>query len=111
MDKEAILAVYEKVSGVMGLMVQAAQANDWDTLIELDMSCSSYMEILRSDDNHEGLSEEELQHKMQMIQKILDDGRKIRELTEPWMKELSGFINHSTTSRKVNQAYGFNNVN
>jgi flagellar protein FliT len=111
MEKEAILAVYEKISGVMNLMVQAAEASDWDALTELEGHCSSYMDTLRLNDHHDGLSEKEVQYKMEVIQKILDDDRKIRELTEPWLKKLSELINHSANSRKVSQAYGFSSIN
>jgi Flagellar protein FliT. len=108
MDKKAILAVYDKVSGVMGLMVQAAEANDWDAVTELEPQCSAYVDALRASDSHDGLTEDEMQYKMGVIQKILDDDRRIRELAQPWMKELSGLIHSSANSRKVNRAYGAN---
>ena len=110
MKKSVILSVYEKVSTVMGMMVQAAEEKDWDRLIELESHCSSYMDTLRFGDHHDGLTAEELQYKMNVIRKILDDDKKIREYTEPWMKELSGLISHSFTARKVNQAYGSSNI-
>ena len=110
MEKSVILSVYEKVSGVMGLMVQAAEEKDWDRLIELETHCSSYMDTLRFGDHHDDLTVEELQYKMDLIRKILNDDRKIREQTEPWMKELSDLIRHSSTARKINHAYGSSNI-
>ncbi|MDL2284137.1 flagellar protein FliT [Oxalobacter sp. OttesenSCG-928-P03] len=110
MDKNTILTVYDKVSGVMGLMVLAAEASDWDRLTELQPQCKAYVDTLRISDHHEGLTDEEIEHKMFLIRKILDDDRRIRELTEPWMKQLADLLGHSVTSRKVNQAYGLNAV-
>ncbi len=108
MDKNAIITVYEKVSGVMDLMVQAAEANEWDMLTELESQCSAYVSVLKTNDSHEGLSEDEARHKISIIQKILDDDRRIRELTEPRIKELGDLIRHSATARKVNRAYRAN---
>lgn len=108
MDKKAILAVYEKVSGVMSLMVKAAEAKDWDIVTELEPQCTAYVSALRTSDHHDGLTDDEMEYKMSMIQKILDDDRRIRELTQPWMKELTDMIHSSANSRKVNRAYGTN---
>lgn len=108
MDKKAILLVYDKISAVMDLMVQAAEASNWDALTELETQCSAYVDALKTSDHHDGLTEDEGEYKMQVIRKILEDDRKIRDLTEPWMKRLSELISHSSTSRKVNQAYGLN---
>jgi flagellar protein FliT len=108
MDRKAILAVYDKVSGVMGLMVQAAEANDWDMVTELEPQCTAYVDALRASDNHDGLTEDEMQYKMSIIQKILDDDRRIRELLQPWMKELSDLICSSANSRRINRIYGTN---
>lgn len=111
MDKKAILAVYEKVAGVMSLMVQAAESSDWDQVTALEPACSAYVDSLRSSDHHEGLTDDELQYKMAVIRKILDDDRRIRELADPWMKQLTGMIHSSATSRKVNRAYSTNMAN
>jgi flagellar protein FliT len=105
MEKREILSVYEKVSSVMEKMAQAAQDSDWDMLIELEAHYTLYMNLLRQKDHHEDLTDEEIQFKMELIQKILDDDKTIRELTEPWMKQLSELIAHSSTSRKIDHAY------
>jgi len=106
MDKKAIFSVYEKVAGVMNLMVQAAEASDWDAVTALEPQCSAYVGALRTTDHHDDLTEEEMQYKMRVIQKILDDDRRIRELAQPWMKELSDLIHSSSNSRKIYRAYG-----
>ncbi|MDR0934655.1 MAG: flagellar protein FliT [Burkholderiaceae bacterium] len=105
MDREAILAVYHKVSGVMDLMVRAAEAGDWDEVTELEPQCSAYVDVLRASDHHDGLTEDEREYKMRVIRKILEDDQRIRELATPWMRELSELIHHSVTIRKVSQAY------
>lgn len=46
------------------------------------------------------------QHKVVLIQKIMADDKEIRNLTEPWMQQLSSMINSTGTERKLSRAYG-----
>lgn len=105
MEKDAILTVYEKVSAVTGLMVQAAEAADWDMLTELGPQCAAYVDALRAGDSHEGLTGEEAEYKMGVIRKILEDDRRIRDLAAPRMRELGDLVHSSATSRRINRAY------
>ena len=108
MDSKAILVLYDKVSALTGLMVQAAEKGDWDALAELELQSSPYLDTLQVNDHNNDLTDDEIEHKMQLIQKILDDNQHIRELTESGMKELSSMINSSEKARQVNRAYSLN---
>ena len=107
MDKQAVLEIYEEISVFTDRMVQAAANNDWDNLELLEKECSSRVALLQRHDGEINLllTEEERQQKVDVIRKILEDDRQIREFTEPWMKKLSELIHHSNVSRKLNQAY------
>jgi len=108
MDAQAVMVIYEEISYFTNRMLGAASDNDWDSLESLERECSSRIAILQEYDNDANmlLTEEEHQKKMDLIRKILDDDRQIREITEPWMRKLSELINHSSVSRKLNQTYG-----
>lgn len=41
-----------------------------------------------------------------LIKQILEDDRKIRDLTMPWMAQLSKLINSTGTERRLANAYG-----
>lgn len=108
MDKHAVMAMYEEISSFTGRMLDAASTGDWDSLDLLEKECSSRIAMVQKYDDEVNLllTEEERQIKMDVIQKILDDDRQIKELAEPWMKKLSELIHQSSVSRKLNQAYG-----
>ena len=111
MDHQAIMMIYEEISSFTNRMLEAASNNDWDSLESLEKECSSRIIVLKKYDNNDAnmlLTQEELQKKMDLIRKILDDDRQIREITEPWMKKLSELIHHSSVSRKLSQTYGRN---
>jgi len=112
MNSQTIMTIYEEVSYFMDRMLGAASNSDWDSLELLEKECSSRVAILQKYDNEINLllTEEERQKKMDLIRKILDDDRQIREFTEPWMKNLSELINHSSVSRKLTQAYERNQI-
>jgi flagellar protein FliT len=46
------------------------------------------------------------QRKVDLLRKILDDDRRIRDLTSPWMAHLSAMIGNTTTQRRLANAYG-----
>lgn len=102
------IAIYEEVSGITRNMLAAARRGDWDELAALEGECSSRIDILREKDVSLPLSDNERQHKISLIQKILDDDRHIRQIVMPWMEHLSGLINHAGTERRLNRAYGVN---
>jgi flagellar protein FliT len=108
MQIEEIVAVYEEISDITGQMLDAARANDWDRLTQLEAQCSSRVEILRRDPSRPVLDAGSRQAKVRLINKILADDREIRNLTEPWMQRLSAMMNSGETERRLNQAYGLN---
>lgn len=110
MDKQEILSFYDKILAVMELMVKAAEDGDWDSVATLEPQCSAYIDVLRSKDHHEGLTEEESSYKMNLIQKILDDDSRIQELMRHRMDELTDLIQHTATSRKVHRVYVGNHI-
>ena len=107
MTNEEILALYEKVAGITDQMLTAARAGDWDRLAALESDCSGHVDVLRQTDSmREPLTPAARQRKARIIRKILDDDRQIRDLTAPWMAELSALINSTGTERKLSQVYG-----
>ena len=48
----------------------------------------------------------EREQKIELIRKMLNADRQIRDLTMPWMAQLSKLINSTGTERRVVNAYG-----
>lgn len=110
MNSFDLLNVYEKVAHITADMLIAAQANDWDLLSQLEHDCSNHVSTLREFEGPSELPEELKAKKIVIIKKILADDRAIREITEPWMQNLTNLMKSSSTSRKLSQSYGANQM-
>jgi flagellar protein FliT len=110
MDNLQIISLYETVAEITDQMLLAARAGDWDKLVELEVHCSSKVQVLKDQDpvtlTPEPLPPELRDKKVRFIKKILADDKEIRDLTEPWMAELSNMIQSSGTNRKLSNSYG-----
>jgi flagellar protein FliT len=109
MDNQEILALYETVADITDQMLAAARTGDWEQLATLESRCSSQVEIIKmNEEPNRTLSPVARERKVKIIKKILDDDRQIRDITEPWMAQLSAMLNSASTERKLSQAYGAN---
>ncbi|WP_314438052.1 flagellar protein FliT [Massilia timonae] len=106
MNGDDILSLYESVSSLSGDMLAAAQAGEWDQLVELETRCASQVQILRAGESATPLNAERRAHKVAMIRKILADDREIRDLTSPWMAKLGAMLQSSGAERRLANAYG-----
>jgi len=106
MTSEDILTVYESVADLTGQMLAAAGSSDWDRLVELEQQCSTKVSALRVNEAAQPLTGPARQRKVALIKKVLADDRRIRDLTAPWMAQLSKLINSNGTQRRLANAYG-----
>lgn len=106
MDNQEVISLYESVSDITAQMLTAARAGDWDQLSALETRCAGHVETLRQREPGSVLPADARQKKVRIIQKILADDREIRNITEPWMAQLSVLMNSSGTERKLSKAYG-----
>lgn len=106
MNSHEVISLYETVAVITDQMLVAARQGDWDRLVELESRCASHVETLRQGEPPVPLTGDSRVRKVRIIQKILADDREIRNLTEPWMAQLSRLINSTGTERKLSQAYG-----
>ena len=105
MNSHEVISLYETVAGITNQMLAAARNGEWDRLAELESRCASHVETLRQGEPPVPLTGDSRVRKVRIIQKILADDREIRNLTEPWMAQLSRLINSTGTERKLSQAY------
>ncbi|HZW20786.1 flagellar protein FliT [Noviherbaspirillum sp.] len=109
MDNQEIISLYEAVADTTDKMLAAARVGDWEQLAALETHCSNQVEIIKQNDQQRlPLTPTARERKVKIIKKILDDDRQIRDITEPWMAQLSAMINSAGTERKLSQAYGAN---
>ena len=106
MTSQEVVLVYETMVGITDQMVQAASSGDWDRLVVLEQQCSAHVARLKESEPPLALVGASRDRKVEAIRKMLDDDRKIRDLTMPWMAQLSALINNAGAERRLARAYG-----
>jgi flagellar protein FliT len=106
MTSQEVVTVYEAMMGITEQMVLAAESSDWDRLVVLEQQCAAYTKQLTESEPVLALAGANRDRKVKAIRQMLDDDRRIRDLTMPWMAQLSALISNSGNQRRVSHAYG-----
>lgn len=106
MTHDEVLSEYAAVAELTAQMLAAAEAGDWDGLVLLEQRCTRHVDSLKRCEAAVELNPGGRQAKIDCIRRILADDRRIRDLTTPWMAQLSALINNSGTQRRLAHAYG-----
>lgn len=106
MTGQEVLSEYAAVAELTGQMRAAAEAGEWDELVVLEQRCSVHVDLLKRSEAAVELNPTGRQAKIDCIRRILADDRRIRDLTTPWMAQLSALLNNSGTQRRLAHAYG-----
>lgn len=106
MTNAEVLTTYSAMAALTHKMVAAATVADWDGLETLEQQVTAHVATLRGNEDGVTLDAGERQQKLGLIKQMLDDDRQIRDLTMPWMAQLSKLINNSGTERRLAAAYG-----
>jgi flagellar protein FliT len=94
------------VAVITDQMLAAARTGDWEQLVELESRYASHVAILKKEEPRAALSGVARDRKVEIIKKILEDDREIRNITEPWMAQLTALINSAGAEHKLSKAYG-----
>lgn len=105
MDSSQFLETYETIALITGQMLDAARSGNWENLVALEQDCRRHVEKLTALETMPHLTGPDLEHKIELIHKVLADDAEIRKLTEPWMAKLQQFLGSTAQERKLQQAY------
>lgn len=105
MTDTEVMATYEAMAELTAQMLAAASKSDWDQLILLEKRCAAHVQALKQNEPAQPLQGASRLKKIQLIKQLLEDDRRIRDLTTPWMANLSALLNSSGKKRRVDQAY------
>jgi len=106
MTSQEVLSIYATMAELTQQMVQAATRSDWDRLVQLEKRVAGHVQLLRERESPEPMQGAEREQKIELIRQMLTADRQIRDLTMPWMAQLSKLINATGTQRRVLNAYG-----
>ena len=105
MTTQQVLATYEAMQALTARMLVAAGNAEWEELAALEQQIGA--QVLRLKENEEKVVLESAGRlrKVALIKQMLEDDRKIRDLTMPWLAQLSKLINSTGTERRLANAY------
>lgn len=106
MNGDHVIAIYESISALTDQMLAAARAADWELLATLETQCGKHIATLKNFEDGVSLSDADRNRKVDIIRKILEDDRDIRNLTEPGLRQLSALIQSNHTEQKLLNTYG-----
>jgi len=105
MNSQELMSIYETVAEITEQMVDAAQDNDWQLLARLEARCTMQVQVIKDNNDPIELARDERAQKVSVIKRILDGDRKIRDITQPRMAQLTEMMRRSSTQRKLARAY------
>jgi flagellar protein FliT len=101
-----ILDCYEEVREASLLMLQAARESRWEALVAAERRCATHIARLQAcGDDATLLDPQAKKRTHDIIRAILAHDAEIRELTQPWLRQLEAHLGTSRLSRKVAAAY------
>lgn len=107
MENQEILSLYENVANIMQQMVMAARNGNWEQLATLEERCADQVNTIRKKDvMNKPLPASMREYKARLLEKILEDDRQIRNITEPWMTQLSALMNNAGAESRLARTYG-----
>ncbi len=106
MTSQQVLSVYAAMAALTEQMVAAATGSDWDLLVQLEQRVAAHAKLLRERESPQPMQGAEREQKIELIRQMLNADRQIRDLTMPWMAQLSKLINSTGTERRIVNAYG-----
>ncbi len=105
MTDQQVLDTYEAMQALTARMLVAAGKSEWDELGILERQIGSHAQRLKDNEEQVVLESAARLRKVALIRQMLEDDRKIRDLTMPWMAQLSKLINSTGTERRLANAY------
>jgi flagellar protein FliT len=90
MTSNEVLSMYENIAGLTAKMAVAAQAGDWNGLARLEQQCAS--QASAAETGVPALSGAPRLRKIDLLKQIMANDRAVRDVTEPWMGQLSNIM-------------------
>ncbi len=104
-EEESVLRYYESIAGQSQRMLSAARAGDWEDLCAAEEECARLIDHLKQLGDAPPLSADERERRMQILKQMLAEDAEIRDLTEPWLKQLEELLGNAGNQRRLSDRY------
>jgi flagellar protein FliT len=109
MDQAQILAAYSAAWNATQRMLQAARAEQWDALIELEQGrdglLAQLMQAQAPTQTKASVDPQQAAETARLIRNILAADQQIQGLTRAWMDEINGVLGSVQAEKKLLKAY------
>lgn len=104
-EEDSVLRYYESIAGQSQRMLLAAQAGDWEDLCAAEKECAQLIAHLKQLGDKPPLDSVERTRRMQILKTMLAEDAQIRDLTEPWLKQLENLLHSAGNARRLGSSY------
>lgn len=101
-----VLSLYKDIQAQAKKMLEFAQNDLWDELVQQESIRSHLFDQLKQHDLTESSNPTFLQDKSMLIQSILAIDQQVMQLSQQWMKEMQGTLNAASLDKRLKSAYG-----
>lgn len=104
-QEDSVLRYYESIAGQSQRMLLAAKAGDWEDLCAAEKECARLIDHLKQLGEQPPMNSTERERRMQILKNILAEDAQIRDLTEPWLKQLENLLHSAGNTRRLGGSY------
>lgn len=94
-DQQTLIDYYKAIEAASRKMLEAAQTENWDEVVQLEGACAVLIEQLRAESRSKNLSAHERSEKQRIMLSILRHDAEIRNLAEPWLADIDDMLGAS----------------
>jgi len=101
----AHLPIYRALVLVSARTLAAARRGDWDEVVAEQERCRVLVSELRAT-REDPLSDADRKEKHHILTRLLADDAEIRDLVQPWMRNLEKTLHAAGNERRLGASYG-----
>jgi flagellar protein FliT len=91
-DPDTLMSIYQRMTALSEIMVEAARGGDWDTVTETEKQVAALAADMAARPTTAPRDESDRQARMALLKRMLANDAIVRELAQPWMQELSQIL-------------------
>jgi flagellar protein FliT len=106
-----IVERYQRMADASGRMLDAARADQWDTVCAIEAECAALIAELSTMGDLAPTDPQLRQQKVGLMRRVLADDAQIRLLSQPWLRKLDALMNRPEADSldavaRLERAYG-----
>ena len=101
-ERGSMIQHYEAIAASSRRMLDAARAGDWDAVGQEEDRCRALISTLKRSHPEAAVASAARRQRLALLRAMLADDAEIRELSEPWLKQLEALRPASSAATRPN---------